>query len=79
MENNNINYKQILFDWAESYYGCAVCKKRYNPTSKCEESCVFELDLEEFLPLLNEDYLCSTFGGGEPLFYEHKEVADYTL
>lgn len=79
MENKKINYKQILFDWAESYYGCDVCKKRFSPYDKCEESCVFELDLEEFLPLLNEDYLCTTFGGGEPLFYEAKKLEDYTL
>ena len=79
MEDNKINYKQILFDWAESYYRCNVCKNRFNPTTKCEESCVFELDLEEFLPLLNEDYLCSAFGGGEPLFYEYKTIKDYLM
>ena len=79
MENNNINYKQILFDWAESYYGCDVCKKRYSPTTVCEESCIFELDLEEFLPKLNEDYLCDAFGGGCPLFDLPKKVEDYTI
>ena len=77
--NNNYNYKQILFDWAESYYGCDVCKKRYNPTSKCEESCVFDLDLEEFLPKLNDDFLCSCFGGGYPLFDTSKNIEDYTI
>jgi hypothetical protein len=40
---------------------------------------VFELDLEEFLPKLNEDYLCDTFGGGKPLFYEPKEIEDYLV
>ena len=79
MKNKQINYKQILFDWANSYYGCDVCKKRYNPVSKCEESCVFELDIEEFLLKLNEDYLCNAFDGGYPLFNESKNLDDYYL
>ena len=77
MESNKINYKQILFDWAEIYYRCDVCKKRYSPTTVCEKSCVFELDLEEFIPKLNEDYLYDTFGSGCPLFDEPKNLEDY--
>lgn len=73
-----INYKQILFDWADSYYGCDVCKNNYLPASECESSCLFDLNIEEFLRRVSEDFLCYSCGGC-PLFYDPRTVDDYMI
>ena len=60
MENNNINYKKFVEDWAEVTYGCSVCK--YKNTCPVGDVCNFVLEFEKLIKEVNEDQL-------EPISY----------